>query len=784
MADSWDFFVSYTGIDRAWAEWIAWELEAEGHQVLVQEWDIVPGTSFIDLMHRGVQGSERTIAVLSAAYLKSVYGAAEWQAAWRDDPSGASRKLLVLRVEDCERPGLLGSIVSADLFGVDESASRARLLRAVQGAVTGRLKPASRPGFPGRSAPSFPGALPSVWNVPQRNPNFTGRIESLDRMREAMRSSSTVAVHSLRGMGGVGKTQLAIEYAHRFAGDFDVVWWIPAEQPALIPEHLCLLGAELGLDVDPSSVGKVLAALRTRSRWLLVFDNAEDPAELRRHLPSGPGHVMITTRRGGFGALGAVLTVDVLDRTESVTLLRRRLLTTSDEQNETLAELLGDLPLAIEQASAYLEVTGLSVDDYVTLFRERAAEMISRGKAVDRQERLNTLWDMSLAALAEEHPSALHLLNLLAWMAPEPVPLDLFTTHPDELPESVATAARDELAWAETVGALVDRFFVRRTGKEVTIVHRLLQQSLRAQDIPQAKAAVHSLLVADLPHKIWDAPTNWPRWRALLPHVLAATDDVELNPTKQASWLLSRAASYLRTTGRPGDAKPLFERALTLDTAIHGPDDPRVAASMHDLGNAIRDLRRPADALPLYEQALSIFEAAHGPTHHQVAIGLSGLGSVLWDLRRFDEAESLLRRALAIDEALYGPDHRRVAADLTDLGSILSSMGRYDDACRMLTRALTIREASYGPDHPHVAITLNNLGNALRGTGNHPQVLTMLERALTIFENAFGPHHPHVAINLHSLSLVLDERGRHDDAKALVERAQAIMTRIQNGAAP
>lgn len=116
MADSWDFFVSYTGVDRAWAEWTAWELEAQGHDVLVQAWDIVPSTNWVDVKHRGVQASERTIAVLSSAYLESVYGAAEWQTAWRDDPTGADRKLLVLRIEDCERPGLLGSVVSADLF--------------------------------------------------------------------------------------------------------------------------------------------------------------------------------------------------------------------------------------------------------------------------------------------------------------------------------------------------------------------------------------------------------------------------------------------------------------------------------------------------------------------------------------------------------------------------------------------------------------------------------------------------------------------------------------------
>ncbi|GAA1268408.1 toll/interleukin-1 receptor domain-containing protein [Saccharothrix xinjiangensis] len=229
MTDGWDFFVSYTQDDRPWAEWVAWELEEAGHRVLIQAWDIVPGSNWVASMQEGVQKAERTIAVLSAAYASSAYGAAEWQAAWRDAPLGENRKLLVLRVEDCDRPGLLGSVVSEDLFGLSPDDARDRLLRVVKGAVEGRLKPASAPRFPGRRRgvvrePRFPGSLPGVWNVPARNPNFTGRAGSLERLREAMRSSGTVAVHSLRGLGGVGKSQLAIKYVHRFAGDFDVVW--------------------------------------------------------------------------------------------------------------------------------------------------------------------------------------------------------------------------------------------------------------------------------------------------------------------------------------------------------------------------------------------------------------------------------------------------------------------------------------------------------------------------------------------------------------------------------
>lgn len=785
MADSWDFFVSYTGVDKAWAEWIAWELEAEGHQVLVQEWDIVPGTSFVDLMHRGVQGSERTIAVLSAAYLKSVYGAAEWQAAWRDDPSGAGRKLLVLRVEDCARPGLLGSIVSVDLFGVDEGASRARLLRAVQGAVTGRLKPASRPGFPGRSAPSFPGALPAVWNVPQRNPNFTGRIEFLERMREVMHDGGTVAVHSLHGMGGVGKTQLAVEYAHRHASDFEVVWWIPAEQPALIPDHLTALGIALGLEVEPSTIAPVLTHLRGRTRWLLVFDNAEDPAALRPFLPDGAGRVVITTRRNGFGAVGTVLDLDLLDREESIALLRRRVPAASAEQLAALAELLGDLPLAIEQAAAYLETTGLPSNEYIALFHQRAADLIGRGRVIDREETLSTLWDLSLAALAEQSPAAVQLLDVLAWMAPEPVPLDLFTKHSDQLPQPLADAARDPLAWVETVGALADWFFVRRGGSDVTIAHRLLQQSLQARQTGgEANSLTQGVLAADLSPEIQDAPENWPRWRALLPHVLFVTDDVRSVATEYRTMLIDRAATFLGTTGRVAEARPLFERALALDEAEHGPDSTEVSTSLHNLARILSDLGLDSEAEALFIRALAIDEPVYGIESPRIVAPLSSLGRVISRQGRHEEALPLLERSLAICEADESPNKSKIAVSLTNLSQTLSYLGRHEEALPLDQRALAIMETAYGPHHPWVATSLINVAVDLRLLGRVDEAQPLAERALAVDEDHFGPDHPEVALCLIHLSRILRDKGDVEGAQRLAHRAQEIRARYGNGAAP
>ena len=292
----WDFFVSYTQADRTWAEWIAWVLEEDGHKVLVQAWDFVPGSNWIQGMQAGAAKAARTIAVLSPAYLESEYGTAEWQAAWASDPAGAQRKLLVTRVKDCDRPGLLAGVVGVDLFGMTEAEARARLRTMVSSAVTGRAKPEVAPVFPGRAMPReprFPGALPRVWKVPARNPNFTGRAEDLAALARSLASGSTVTVQSLRGMGGVGKTQLATEFAYAHAGDYDLVYWIAAEEPATIPDQFTALARQLGLDPVPDP--EILQA-RSMTGCAAFPAGCWSSITPMRPLTSGPGFRAVRCR--------------------------------------------------------------------------------------------------------------------------------------------------------------------------------------------------------------------------------------------------------------------------------------------------------------------------------------------------------------------------------------------------------------------------------------------------------------------------------------------------------
>jgi tetratricopeptide (TPR) repeat protein len=787
--ERWDFFVSYTQADRAWAEWIAWQLEEDRYRVLIQAWDMVPSTDWIHLIQQGVRQATRTIAVLSAAYLESVFATAEWEAAWRGDPLGEQRKLLLFRVADCDRPGLLAGVVSTDLSGLDEAVARGQVKAAARAAVTGRAKPETEPVFPPagrvvRGKPRFPGSPPEIWNVPPRNPNFTGRAADLGRIREGLAGQPAMTVHALHGMGGVGKTQAAIEYAYRYVDDYDLVWWVNAEQATLTGEQLARLAEQMGLPplADPEAMmAAVRRALRTRDRWLLIFDNAEDAHQIRPLLPGGAGHVLITTRRGGFRSLGGVMDLDILNRAEAIDLLRRRVPDLADDQAEQLAERLGDLPLALDQAAAYLDQTGMAPQEYLDLLGTRSADLHSRGHSSGHPDTVATVWSVSLDRLQATAPAAVQLLQLCAWLAPEPIPLDLFTGHSGLLPEPLASAAADPVAFNDAAGALVDYSLARRTAGTL-IVHRLIQDVTRQTSVDWPRTVINeplstvlAVLHADLPSQIWASPSRWQRWRALLPSVLAATGH-QADATGEAAgaWLLAHAGTYIHSQGRPAEALLLHERALRIHEAVYGPDHPDVALDLNGVGLVLSALGRPADALPLHERALRIHEAVYGPDHPDVAFDLNDVGVALSALGRPTEALALHQKALRIHEAAHGPDHPEVGADLNYVGRALLELGRPAEALPLQERALRIHEASFGLDDPDVATDLNLLGQALSDLGRSTDALPVQERALRIDEAVYGPDHPQVSGDLNLLGRALSDLGRPAEALSIHRRALRI----------
>jgi tetratricopeptide (TPR) repeat protein len=797
-----DFFVSYTAADRAWAEWLAWELEAAGYTTVLQAWDMPAGTAFLHAMDQAVQHTRHTILVLSAAYLRSAMAEAEWRPAFKADPSGKQRRLLPVRVEACEPQGLLADRVWIDLVGTDEATARARLQEEIQRALRGPGRPATPPRFPRAPAaaaaarPRFPTALPPVWNVPyQRNPTFTGRQQELAALAAALKPSGTAAVTQLlRGAGGVGKTTLAVEYAYQHRGQFDTVWWVRAEQPTTLANDLTELAVTLGV-ADPEEANQQLAVAAVRrwladhDRWLLILDNAgapEDPTGLRA--PLGRlvdllpqviyGQVLVTSRDARWEHHATLAELEVFRPEEAVAFLLTRSGSSEEGAAAEVAELLGFLPLALEQAGAYVRETQIALGAYQTRLQQAPGTVLGRGAPRDRDpaDTVATTWQVSLEQVAAV-PGARGLLELCAFLAPDDIPRTLLERLSGlaELPDGLAVLADDAVALDEAIGAL-RRFGLLKASPEVVAVHRLVQQVIRDRLSPewqrQLVAVALRLLRAAFPSNP-DKVTAWPVARRLLPHALAVTDQPDSHNAEPETTaiLLASAARYLWGRAEYPTALRLLERALAICQASLPADDPTTAQCLTTLGLVLREQGDLDGARTLHERALTIHEARFGPDHPSTAWSLNFVANVLRAQGDLDGARALHERALAIFGARLGADDLATANSLENLAAVLREQGDLQGARTGLERVLGIREARLGTDDPDTAFSLDNLALVLREQGDLQGARTLHERALHIRETRLGTDHPTTATSLNNLANVLHAQGDLAGARTFHERA-------------
>src|SRR6266511_1513037 len=716
-----DFFVSYTGADRAWAEWVAWQLEAEGYQVVVQAWDFTPGHDWVHEMQQATTTAQRVVLVLSAAYLRSAHGQAEWRAFYADDPSGERGLLLPVRVDQVDPPGLLKTRVYVDLVDQDAAGARAALLAAARGA---RGKPVGEPEFPGRraavsatEAPRFPGELPPVWNIPSHpNPYFAGRepllAEVYARLTAPDAASRRVA---LIGLGGIGKTQLAVEYAYRQRANYDLVWWVRGEQASSLLGDYAILAAQgrLVIDLKPAedapqqvAVAAVREWLERHRRWLLVLDNVEEPQAVANLLPRGTtGHVLLTSQaEAGWEALADLLPVEVLAPTDAAEFLLARTRQRGKQAEAaatTLGTTLGGLPLALEQAGAYVAATGaVTLEGYVELFATRALELLKRGQPLGYQHTVATTWSLALQRLRETEPAAVDLLTLASVLAPDDLPMPLLAGHAQELPEPLATTAADPLTLADAVAAL-RRYSLVRVVADGLYVHRLLQTVVRAglnsQDQQEWVTAAARLVHAAFPRGRVEVAL-WPAFAPLLPHALAVVDhaealDVEAELT---AWLRTHAGFYLWSRGQNRQALALEEQALATCRRVLGDDHPDTLTSMNNLAETRRTLGDFEGARELFEETLARSRRVLGDDHPDTLISMSLLAASRHALGNFEGARGLHEQALAGFRRVLGDDHPDTLQAMSHLATALDDLGDLDGACERHEQALAARRRELG----------------------------------------------------------------------------------------
>ncbi len=770
-----EVFYSYAHEDEKLRERLEKHLTILKNEGAIAGWkdgDIAAGGEWDDEIKKHLNAAKIILLLISEDFLASKYCyEVEMNRAMERHERGEARVIpVILHDVDWSRAPF-GKLKALPKDGKAVSSWRNRA-QAFTNIALGIRKVADQLRNTGATAPVSQAAiaddsLPRIWNVPHlRNPNFTGREELLKQLHEALTSGKHAALtQALHGLGGVGKTQTAVEYAYRHAKEYELVWWVRSEAPEKLAADYALLAERLNLKEKAEReqgiiVQAVRNALAYRAGWLLIFDNAEFPGDIRDYLPpGGDGHVLVTSRNPAFGSVAHPLKVEAMELGEAVEFLLKRTAQTDKRAAEDLAKELGYLPLALEHAAAYIEKTGTMLPAYLELFKKRQKDIFTRAERPESYHAtVATTWELSFVEVEKQSNGAAQLMNFCAFLAPDDIPLDMLRGGAKHLPEPLSATVADEFQWNEAVGAL-RRYSLMEVSESAVAVHRLVQAVARERlnEVEQKHWGEAALKVMNtaFPFESADVRT-WRQCARLLPHALIAagySEKAQIAPDSIGR-LLNQVGMYLLGRSELIAARSALERALKIAEAAYGADHPTFATVVSNLGVVLNDLGDLPGARKHFERALKIDETAYGPDHPNLARDVNNLGEVLRRLGDLAGARKHFEWALKINEAAYGPDHPSVATAINNLGEVLRRLGDLAGARKHFGRALKIDEAAYGPDHPKVAIRVNNLGGVLQGLGDLAGALQHFERALKIFERALGKGHPKtqtVRANLESI---------------------------------
>jgi tetratricopeptide (TPR) repeat protein len=684
--------------------------------------------------------------------------------------------------------------------------------------------------------------LPAVWNVPyRRNPFFTGRTDVLRRLRDKLTTVKTAALtqpQAISGLGGIGKTQIALEYAYQYRDAYRFVFWTRAATHETLVSDFVTIADLLHLpeknEQDQNQVIKAVKEwLTTHNEWLLILDNADDVAMVSDVVPtSSEGHIVLTSRAQAMGSLAQRIDVESMGMTEGTLFLLRRanvinedafLDQASEEQlagAEAIVIEMDFLPLALDQAGAYIDETGCSLSAYLNLYRTHRKELLQRRSQLPtaHPEPVATTWSLSFQKVEQADPAAADLLRLYAFLEPDTIPEELVSEGGTHLSPNLQCVAADLLRLNEAIEELRKFSLVQRNPIAHSLsMHRLVQAVLKdamAQEIQHqwAERTVRAIN-AVFPESM--KVDTWSRCRRYLPQAqscAALIEDYALT-LDEAARLLNRTASYLRKHALYDLAEPLYQRALhireqtlglmhlevtpllknlaglysdqgkyvqaeslflqalCIEEPILGPEDTRVAGTVNNLAGLYLRQGKLTQAEAFYQRALCIFEQTLGPEHLNVATALNNLAALYFKQGKYVQIEPLYQRALLITEEQLGASHPQTAGNLNNMANLYWKQGKYAQAEAFYQRALCIWEQTLGPEHPDVASSLNGLANLYREQGKYTEAEQLYLRALHIREQLLGPKHPAVALTLASLAYLYVKQGEYAQAELLYQRA-------------
>ena len=749
-----------------------------------------------------------------------------------DDPGGLSiTHLEFRRAGQCGIPrvALLRTSVPDVRLSDLQDPARAPMVLAFREEVTSQVRPAEFSDLQGLIQGLSTGIQGELGKLDQREKRHTGEkgglalrlaprplflagredlLAELD-VRLAGDDGAKPQVVALCGLGGAGKTSVAIEYAHRHLAKVGVCWQFPAEDPSVLAAEFGVLAAQLGARemVDPrdpvASVHAVLA--RAETGWLVVFDNAPDRASVAPFLPpAGPGRMLITTQNQHWPP-GQALDVPVLDRDVAADFLVNR---TGDPDRAAARELaaeLGGLPLALEQAAAYLQATGTTMARYLLMFRDRQTDLLARGEASGHPGDVAATLGLALSRLADEAPSAAGLMRVLAFLAPEPVPLTLLLADEQPAPlldpvvrATIGPLLGDPVAAGDAIAALRRYSLVSPAGDRLVLVHRLVQAITRAQlredAVGQWELAAAALVDAVIPANT-AVPAAWPVCEVLLPHARAVLD-LTSNGMERIVEYLGRSGSYRSArdlsrliadahresdaygpehldtlaarssaaiwAGMAGDAaeaRDQFAALLPLIERVQGPEHPDTVAIRHNLATWAGRAGDAAEARDQFAALLPLSERVLGPEHPDTLTTHHGLA--FWTGEAGDAAGARDQYAvlLPIRERVQGVEHPGTLTTRANLAYWTGEAGDMAGARDQYAVLLPIRERVLGPEHPDTLITRANLAHSAGEAGDAAGARDQYAVLLPIRERVLGPEHPDTLTTRANLAYWTGEAG-------------------------
>ncbi|MFF5082058.1 FxSxx-COOH system tetratricopeptide repeat protein [Actinoplanes sp. NPDC000266] len=773
----------HSSYDRVWAEWIGHLLVAADVKV-VDPWFPDAGGD--------VSGAARELLIVSES------NATDDAIAAAADRS-PDQVPLVVYVADVRRLTHVPSSQTASIAGLEAEVAAARILRLI-----GREGAPSDVELP--TSPRFPGADNSVFEVPGRNTRFTGREEDLRQLRTHLRSSPMVVLASpgpvaLQGMGGIGKSQLALEYAHRYRAAYDVVWWIDADQVSFLESALGDLATSLGLspsDSNRDNARAVLQALRhTDLRWLLIMDNADEVDGVLPYVPEGKGHVLITSRNLQWAERATALQVDVFKREESKQHLIQRVPTIEEDQADRIAALLGDLPIAIAAAAAWLADTGASVEQYLS-------EIVQAGGGAvmepHKNESVEATWELSLSHLRETYPAAYRVLQLCSMFSPE-IATDL--VYSDAFAEALVPyhsqvtterLIRQQLVQQAHRLALVrvdlraDNPSSSETGRGgFVVMHRLLQHAVRSRmtedEREEARRKVHLVLAAARPSDEVDDPEDWPKFRMIWPHLEISKAPFSRVP-KVRELMIDRVR-YLQLRGELEAGRRLGEEvAKTWDAMLREETDEQAAADLRrqllhlqfNLGNILSFLGLLKESHALDAEVLERQRELLGNDHPHTLMTAGGLARDLRGLGQYSEALALDATTFAAWKKNFGEVHWRSLKALNNLASTQRLMGDFREARKNDEMVLAGRRLLRHAEHPDTLISSAYVGIDMRDAGDYEQSITRLRGVYRDLLRTRGPEDLMTLRTQTNLAVSLRAAGQPVEAGELLGAALKTLT--------